>query len=155
MSRFTESVVEDAAISWFEELGYSYLPGPEIAADGENPERTGYDSVVLEGRLYDALLEINKTIPRQIIDEAVRTITRTASPNTILNNRTFHKYVTEGLDVTFFRGEREVTEKVWLFDFSNPDINVWLVANQFTVVENHVTVLQQAELLCGDWAEES
>jgi len=42
MSRLTESVVEDAAISWFVELGYSYLPGPEMAADGENPERADY-----------------------------------------------------------------------------------------------------------------
>lgn len=103
MSRFTESIVEDAAIEWFAELGYSYMSGPEIAPDGESPERIGFDSAVLEDRLYNALLEINKTIPSQIIDEAVRTIIRADSPNLILNNRTFHKYVTEGIDVTFFQ----------------------------------------------------
>lgn len=33
MSHFSESIVEEAAIEWFGELGYSYLPGPEIAPD--------------------------------------------------------------------------------------------------------------------------
>jgi len=28
-----ESHIEEAAIEWFGELGYSYLPGPEIAPD--------------------------------------------------------------------------------------------------------------------------
>jgi len=29
--RITESVVEEAALSWFEELGYAVLSGPDIA----------------------------------------------------------------------------------------------------------------------------
>jgi hypothetical protein len=29
--RFTESVVEDAALAWLESLGYLIWPGPEIA----------------------------------------------------------------------------------------------------------------------------
>ena len=33
-SKFTESVVEEAAIQYFQDIGYSYLPGPEIASDG-------------------------------------------------------------------------------------------------------------------------
>ncbi|QHI68766.1 type I restriction endonuclease subunit R [Tichowtungia aerotolerans] len=138
MPKFSESIVEEATIDWFVELGYSYLPGPDIAPDGEYSERTGYDSAVLENRLCNALLEINPTIPRMSIEEAVREVMRADAPTPILNNRMFHKMVTEGIDVTFFRGEREFTEKVWLFDFHTLENNDWLVVNQFTMVENHV-----------------
>ena len=49
MSRFTESVVEEAALEWLEEPGYAVLPGPDIAAGeycGPN-----FHTLVLEGRL--------------------------------------------------------------------------------------------------------
>ena len=38
MTAFTESVVEEAAIAWLQELGYAYLPGPNIAP-GEGTRR--------------------------------------------------------------------------------------------------------------------
>ncbi len=138
MTNFSESIIEEAAIEWFEELGYSYLPGPEIAPDSESPERTGYDSAVLEDRLYDALVAINPDVPSASIEEAVRTITRADAPTPILNNRAFHKMVTDGIDVQFRRDGEAVTEKVWLFDFQTLENNDWLVVNQFTMVENHV-----------------
>ena len=138
MSRFTESIVEEAAIEWFGELGYNYLSGPEIAPDGETPERAGYDSAVLEDRLYDALTAINPDVPSESIEEAVRTIIRAEAPTPILNNRAFHKMVTDGLDVQFRRDGEAVTEKVWLFDFQTLENNDWLVVNQFTMVGNHV-----------------
>jgi len=31
-TRFSESVVEDAALAWLEALGYAVLHGPDIAA---------------------------------------------------------------------------------------------------------------------------
>jgi hypothetical protein len=34
MSRFTESVVEAAALDWFKELGYATLFGLDIAPEG-------------------------------------------------------------------------------------------------------------------------
>ena len=53
-SNFTESVVEDAALEWFGELGYSILHGPEIAPGESESEREIYEQVILEGRLRDA-----------------------------------------------------------------------------------------------------
>ncbi len=52
---FTESVVEDVAIEWFGELGYSNLHGPEIAPGELAAERESYAQVILEGRLQGAL----------------------------------------------------------------------------------------------------
>ena len=61
--RFTESIVEDAALEWLEGMGYSVAHGPDIAHDGESPERASYDQVVLVERLRQALTNINQTIP--------------------------------------------------------------------------------------------
>ena len=35
MARFTESVVEDAALAWLESLGYTIKYGPEITPGGD------------------------------------------------------------------------------------------------------------------------
>ena len=139
MSSFTESIVEEAALGFFKELGFEYQPGPEICQDGLFPERKSYGEVVLVQRLQAALSRLNTHLPSSSIDEAVKKITRSDSPSLVLNNRAFHKMVTDGVDVSFQNKDGiQVTDKAWLFDFENPDNNDWLVVNQFTVVENHV-----------------
>ena len=45
-----ETVVEQAAIEWFQALGYDYVAGPTLAPDGEAPERPDYKTPLLEGR---------------------------------------------------------------------------------------------------------
>jgi len=137
--KFTESVVEIACLDYFGQLGYSYLAAPEIASDGLFAERDEYGETILKRRLRDALTKINPKIPAVAIEDAVKRVTRTDSPSLVVNNRAFHKLLTEGVDVQFRNAEgRDVTDKVWLLDFDKPDNNDWLVVNQFTVIENHV-----------------
>ena len=50
-SRFTESTVEDAALDWLADLGWSVAHSSEIASDMPNAERGDYGSVVLERQL--------------------------------------------------------------------------------------------------------
>ena len=131
-----ESVVEEAAIDWFKGLGYQYLPGPDIACDGPYPERESYADVVLEERLRSALVALNPDIPAEALEDAFRKVTRPDSPSLIVNNRQFHKMLTEGVDVEYRHEEgRIVGDKVWLMDFTHPERNDWLVVNQFTVIE--------------------
>ena len=54
-SRFTESVVEDAALAWLDGLGWRVIHGLEIAPDEPEAERADYAQVVLEARLREAL----------------------------------------------------------------------------------------------------
>ena len=132
----TETVVEEAAIDWFKSLGYQYLPGPDIACDGSYPERGSYADVILEGRLHSVLVALNPDIPAEALEDAFRKVTRPDSPNPIVNNRQFHKMLTEGVDVEYRNEEgRIVGDKVWLMDFACPERNDWLVVNQFTVIE--------------------
>jgi len=131
-----ESVVEEAAIDWFKNLGYQYLPGPDIACDGSYPERGSYADIVLEERLRSALALLNPTIPDEALEDAFGKVTRPDNPSFIVNNRQFHKMLTEGVDVEYRNEEgRIVGDKVRLLDFAVPENNDWLVVNQFTVIE--------------------
>lgn len=50
-NRLTESAIEDFAIRLFERLGYDCIHAPDITPDGDRPERSLYDEVLLTGRL--------------------------------------------------------------------------------------------------------
>jgi len=132
----TESIVEEAAIDWLKGLGYKHLFGPDIAYDGSKPERATYSDVVLVDRLRSALFSINKKIPTDAIEEALKKVLRPDSPSLIVNNRQFHKMLADGVDVEYRNDDgRIVGDKVWLVDFDDAKNNDWLVVNQFTVVE--------------------
>jgi len=140
ITTITESVVEEAALDWFKDLGYPYLPGPDIACDGLHPERASYETVVLMERLRDALTAINTGIPAEALEDAFRKVMRSESPSLVLNNRQFHKMLADGIDVEYRHGDgRIVGDKVWLVDYDNPEHNNWLVVNQFTIVEGQRT----------------
>ena len=46
----TEDQLEQEALGWLAEVGYTPLYGPDIAPDGEQPERADYRQVLLPGR---------------------------------------------------------------------------------------------------------
>jgi type I restriction enzyme R subunit len=55
MSNFTESDVEEAALYYFEPLGYTVLSGPDIAPGEPGAERSSYADVVLVDHLRELL----------------------------------------------------------------------------------------------------
>ena len=72
----TESAVEETALSWFNELDYSVLHGPDIAPGEPAAERSSYAEVVLLVRLRTALTRINPSIPVEA--ESSGTISRSS-----------------------------------------------------------------------------
>ena len=58
MSRFSEGVVEQATLAWFEALDYEVLHGPEIAPGERDEERATYEDVLLLGRLEEAIIRL-------------------------------------------------------------------------------------------------
>ena len=138
-TKITESVVEQTALAWFETLGYNVESGPAISPGEAGAERDDYGQVVLPGRLKAALADINPDIPPDAIDEAFRKITRSESPSLIESNRRFHRMLTDGVDVSYLDGGREVHDKVWLLDVDDIENNDWLAVNQLTVVEDRKT----------------
>ena len=94
---FTESEVEDAALEWLEELGWSVVHGPSIAPDTPNAERSDYSEVILERRLLDALDRLNPDLPAEALDDAFRKLTRPEGSTLAARNRAFHRMLVEAL----------------------------------------------------------
>ncbi len=60
-----ESIVEDAALEWFGELGYAVGHGPHLAPGEPAAERDSFFGVVLVGRLREAIRRLNPAIPEE------------------------------------------------------------------------------------------
>jgi type I restriction enzyme R subunit len=137
MTKLTESAIEAFAIELFQQLGFSYLYGPDIAPDGDAPERQHYDDVLLVGRLEHALKRINPTVPHDILQAALKDVQRVHSPDLLANNETFHRLLTEGVNYSYQQDGYQRGGLVSLIDYANPANNDFVVVNQFTVIENH------------------
>lgn len=140
MSRpaFTESVVEQAGLAWLESLGYAVLAGPEIAPGEPQAERGDYCQVVLERRLRQALERLNPQLSSDVLEEAYRKLTRPEYPSLVVNNRTVHKYLVEGVPVEFTRPDGSIgSDAARVLDYERPEQNDFLAVHQFTVVEDH------------------
>ena len=133
-----EAQVEIATVDYFRELGYQYVHGPEIAPDGGAPERSDYGQVVLLARLRAALRRINPAVPEAAVEDTIRRITRLEDTSLVVSNRTFHRMLTDGVDVSWREKSGERHGKVWLVQRDPAKIaqNEFLVVNQFTVIED-------------------
>ncbi len=138
MSRITENVIENFCIELLEKQGYEYIYAPDIAPDSDNPQRSSFDEVILSSRLSDAVARINPGVPHDARQEAIKEISRIHSPELLSNNETFHRMLTEGVNVAYQQDGSQRGDLVWLVDFDNPENNDFVVANQLTVIENGV-----------------
>jgi type I site-specific restriction-modification system R (restriction) subunit/very-short-patch-repair endonuclease len=165
--RITEHSIEDFAIKLLEHLGYEYIYAPNIApefpSDGGVPaaggrggifpssggvpaaggrggqnQRTSYEEILLTHRMAEAVRRINPTVPPAAQEEAIKEIQRIHSPELLTNNESFHRLLTEGIKVSYQKDGQQRGDLVWLIDFNTPENNDFIVANQFTVVEDGV-----------------
>jgi type I restriction enzyme R subunit len=130
-----ESLVENAALEWFGELGYACL-GAEALAPAAHGERASYGEVILVGRLRAALRRLNPTMPEEAREEALRKVLRIATPSLTQTNRAFHRLLRDGVPVEYTRPDGSIAgDHARLVDFREVAANDWLVVNQFRVVE--------------------
>ena len=138
MPKISESAIEDLAIQRLSELGYAYTPGPVLAPDGLTPLRASYEDELLLDQVTAAVDRLNPHIPPEARAEALRQIQRLHSPELISNNETFHRLLTEGVNVTYQQAGYPRGDYVWLIDFAHPENNEFYVVNQFTLLDNGV-----------------
>lgn len=128
-----EQQLETLCIGWFQETGWQFVHGPDIAPDGKNPERADYRQVILRDRLLAALARINPHLPAAALEQAAHIVQTISEPQAVLRNRRFHRLLLSGVTVEFSVGDEKKTDLVHLIDFANPQHNEFLVVNQFTV----------------------
>lgn len=129
----TESDLEQLALTWFQDTGWDYRAGPDIAPDSDNPQRSDYRQVLLQGELREALARLNPQISSAVLDDVAHQLGKPDHPSLIQSNRAFHEALVGGVPVEVeINGERR-GDRVVLVDFDTPERNRFLVVNQFTV----------------------
>ena len=126
---YNESHYENAVLQLFQEqLGYTYIYGPDVARD--------YRSPLYEDVLLPCLRRVNPSLPMDALNEAVYKLKNFESGTLLQKNMVFTDYLQNGVPVKFFVNGEERSTLVYLVDYKNPDNNDFTIANQWTVVEN-------------------
>ncbi|MBB3269704.1 type I restriction enzyme R subunit [Pseudomonas sp. OG7] len=129
----TEDQLEKEALEWLGELGYTHLYGPDIAHDGDNPERESYRDVLLSMRLRLAIARLNPQIPLAVREDALRQVLELGVPVQLSANRLFHRLLVGGVPVQYQKDGETRGDFVRLIDWANVRANEWLVINQFSI----------------------
>lgn len=128
-----EDKIEQEALKILAEMGWEVFHGPDIGPDGTN-ERS-YTESLLNSRLIAAINRLNPKISTDDLDTVKKNIL-SSQPTLLDENQIFHHYLVNGVDVEYRNTEGEIrTEKVWLYDFENPQNNEFVAVNQFTVIQ--------------------
>jgi type I restriction enzyme R subunit len=139
MHILNEDAIEYAANNLFTtELGYAEIIwGPDIAPEGDRMQERAFNEVVLRGRLETAIAKLNPQMPADAREDVLRKVLRVEFPDALSNNFSFHRLLTEAIDVTFRNPQGEIrTDKALLVDFAEPERNEFLAVRQLTVIEN-------------------
>ena len=127
---FREASLENVVIENLKEINYEYIHGSQLVRDTKE--------VLLLDRLEKALITINKDIALTSIKEAIRKIRTFETNDVFTNNKLFHKYLTEGVEVTDFINGETVYSTVKLIDYDKADRNEFLVVNQLEVEDEGI-----------------
>ncbi|TCS78903.1 type I restriction enzyme R subunit [Muricomes intestini] len=126
---YTEADYENSVIELFRnDLGYEYAYGPDIERDFYSPL---YEEVLL-----DSLYRLNRELPDDAISDALFKLKNFENGELVQKNAVFMDYLQNGIPVRYFVDGEERSSIVYLVDYKNPDNNSFIVANQWTFIEN-------------------
>ena len=126
---YTEADYENSVIELFRnDLGYDYAYGPDIERDFYSPL---YEEVLL-----DSLYRLNRGLPDDAIQDAMFKLKNFENGELVQKNTVFMDYLQNGIPVRYFVDGEERSSIVYLVDYKNPENNSFIVANQWTFIEN-------------------
>ena len=124
-----EEAYENSIIELFQELGYTHVYGPDV-------ENRDFTSPLYEPVLTNALHQINPKLPDEAINEALFKLKNFENAELTQKNALFMDYLQNGITVHYTEKGEPRDTLVYLIDYENPDNNSFIVANQWTFVEN-------------------
>lgn len=126
---YMEASYERSIIELFQnDLGYEYVYGPDIERDFHSP--------LYEDVLVDSLYCLNRGLPDDAIQDALFKLRNFENGELVQKNAIFMDYLQNGIPVRYFVNGEEHSSIVYLVDYKNPDNNSFIVANQWTFIEN-------------------
>ena len=126
---YTEANYENAVIEIFRDmLGYDYVYAPDLVRDYADP--------LYSDELFSALHRVNPALPEIAITEAVYKLRNFEGGSTLQKNIQFMDYLQNGVSVNFYDNKEQRSALVKLIDYEHVERNSFIVANQWTIVEN-------------------
>lgn len=126
---FREEDYEKSLIELFQnDLEYEYVYGPDIERDFYSPF---YEEVLIE-----SLYRINHGATNDVIQDALFKLKNFENGELVQKNAIFMDYIQNGIPVRYFVDGEERSSIVYLVDYKNPENNSFVVANQWTFIEN-------------------
>ena len=126
---FREEDYEKSLIELFQnDLEYEYVYGPDIERDFYSPF---YDEVLIE-----SLYRINHSATNDAIQDALFKLKNFENGELVQKNAVFMDYLQNGIPVRYFVDGEERSSIVYLVDYKNSENNSFVVANQWTFIEN-------------------
>lgn len=124
-----ENAYESSIIELFEGLGYTHVYGPDI-------EDRDFYSPLYDDVLVNALYKINPRLPESAIKEALYKLKNFENAELAQKNKLFMDYLQNGITVRYTEKSEPKDTIVYLIDYTNPENNSFIIANQWTFVEN-------------------
>lgn len=125
---YKEADYENTIIELFQSMGYQHVYGPDIDRD--------YQSPLYETDLEDSIRRINPDMPENAIHEALFKLKNFENADLVQKNAVFMDYIQHGIEVSYLCNGEERSDLVYLVDYKNPDNNSFVIANQWTFIEN-------------------
>ena len=126
---YTEADYENSIIELFQNnLEYEYMYGPDIERDFYSP--------LYEDVLIDSLRNLNRDLPEDAILEAIYKLKNIENGELVQKNAVFMDYLQNGISVRYFADGEERSAIVYLADYQKPENNSFIIANQWTFIEN-------------------
>jgi len=126
---FREEDYEKSLIELFQnDLEYEYVYGPDIERDFYSPF---YEEVLVE-----SLYRINHGANNDAIQDALFKLKNFENAELVQKNAIFMDYLQNGIPVRYFVDGEECSSIVYLVDYKNSENNSFVVANQWTFIEN-------------------
>lgn len=129
LSIYTEQSYENSVIELFQHLGYTHVYGPDV-------ENRDFNSPLYLDILEDSIYRINPNVPKSAIQEALFKIKNFDNGELLQQNKIFMDYLQNGITVKYLENGEQRSTIVYLIDYKNVDNNSFIVANQWTYVEN-------------------
>lgn len=127
-SFYTEADYENSIIELFQNMGYQYLYGPDVERE--------FNSPLYEVELVSALQRLNPDMPSDAINDALFKLKNFENAEIVQKNEVFMDYLQHGVEVRYTVKSEERAGLVYLVDYDNSSNNSFIVANQWTFIEN-------------------
>lgn len=125
---YKEANYENSIVELFQNMGYHHVYGPKIERDFYSP--------LYDEELIAALYRLNPSMPEAAIQDAFYKLKNFENAELVQKNELFMNYLQNGIEVKYFVNDEECSGLVYLLDYKKPDNNHFVVANQWTFIEN-------------------